>query len=56
MQEFEAYNVKTKLKTKVLEAEIVTMKNGRKAVRGIAADDGATKVYKILSKAEEESL
>jgi hypothetical protein len=50
--ELPAYNLRTRQKCTIQDPEIVTMKNGRKAVRGIASDDGKTKVFRIL-KAEE---
>ena len=31
------------------DLEIVTMKNGRKAVQGVAAEDPSSKVFRILS-------
>jgi hypothetical protein len=51
MKEVTAYNLKTKKHVAMLNPELVTLKNGRKALRGIAADDGKTTVVKILSEA-----
>jgi len=45
----QAYCVKCKEKVEVKDAEEVTMKNGRPAVKGICAKCG-TKVFKIKSK------
>jgi hypothetical protein len=53
--ELPAYNLRTRQKCTIKEPEIVTMKNGRKAVRGIASDDGKTRVFRIL-KAEEVTM
>jgi hypothetical protein len=53
--EWKAFNLKTKQSCTILNPQIVTLKNGRKAVRGIASDDGATRVVRILSaKAVQE--
>jgi hypothetical protein len=53
--EWKAFNLKTKQSCTILNPQIVTLKNGRKAVRGIASDDGATPVVRILSaKAVQE--
>jgi hypothetical protein len=49
VKEVTAYNLKTKKQVKMLKPELVTLKNGRKALRGVAADDGKTTVVKMLS-------
>lgn len=56
MKEISAFNLRTRKKCTILEPEIVTMKNGRKAVRGLASDDGKTKVFRILGAAEAAEL
>lgn len=48
MKEATAYNLRTKKQVKMMNPELVTLKNGRKALRGIAEDDGKTTVVKIL--------
>lgn len=45
-----ARNMKTKQETKVLNPEVVTNPNGTKALKGIAADDQTTKVFKFINK------
>jgi hypothetical protein len=50
--EIKAYNLRTRKPCTVLNPEIVTMKTGRKAVRGVASDDEKTRVFRILSEAE----
>jgi len=40
------YNVKLKKKEKILDAKLVTMKNGRKAVKGKGSD--GTGMYRII--------
>jgi hypothetical protein len=44
-----AYSVKLKKVVEIAEPKIVTMKNGRKAVSGVAAEDPTSKVFRILS-------
>ncbi|MGB9726195.1 MAG: hypothetical protein ACP5I2_06865 [Fervidicoccaceae archaeon] len=53
--EFEAFDVKARKKVKLLNPEIVTLKNGRVAVKGKSPETGIT-IYRILSKAEAEKL
>lgn len=55
MVEFEAFDVKARKKVKIKDPEIVTLKNGRVAVRGKSPLTGIT-VYRILSKEEAEKL
>ena len=38
------------------QVELVTMKNGRPAARGVAKEDPSLKVFRILSKGEAEQL
>jgi amphi-Trp domain-containing protein len=47
--EFKAFNLSTRQECTILNPEIVTMKNGRKMVQGLASDDRKTKVTRILS-------
>jgi amphi-Trp domain-containing protein len=47
--EFKAFNLSTRQECTILNPEIVTMKNGRKMVQGVASDDHKTKVSRILS-------
>lgn len=44
-----AYCVKCKGKTEVKDGQVVTMKNGRKALKGVCSKCG-TGVYRILGK------
>ena len=44
-----AYSVKLKKVVEIAEPKIVTMKNGRKAVQGVAKEDPSSKVFRILS-------
>ena len=52
--EITEYSVKEKATVPVQNPEIVTMKNGRKAVQGLSP--AGNKVFRILSKADAESL
>ena len=52
MKNISAYNVRTRKKTTINSPKLVVMKNGRKAIKGTAADDGKTPVFRILSVAE----
>jgi hypothetical protein len=56
MKEILAYNVKTRQKTGIKNPQLVTMKNGRKAITGVAADDGKTKLYRMISEDEARSF
>ncbi|HJN59051.1 MAG TPA: hypothetical protein QF601_02875 [Dehalococcoidia bacterium] len=44
-----AYSVKLKKVVEIANPKIVTMKNGRKAVQGVASEDPTSKVFRILS-------
>lgn len=52
--EITAYSVKEKATVPVQNPEIVTMKNGRKAVQGMSPS--GNKVFRILSNADAEAL
>ena len=54
----QAYSVKLKRKVDIAEdsMELVTMKNGRHAVRGVAAEDRSINVFRILGNAEIEEV
>ena len=47
-----AYSVKLRKTVEISEPKIVTMKNGRKAVQGVAAEDLTSKVFRILGDKE----
>jgi hypothetical protein len=55
MKEFEAYDVKVRKKVKMLEPQIVQLKNGRWAVKGKSSETGLT-IFRILGKAEADKL
>jgi hypothetical protein len=55
--EYRAFNLRTRKECSILNPEVVTMKNSRKAVKGVASDDGKTKVFRILgAKAAAELI
>ncbi len=56
MKDIEAYNVKTRKKTTIKNPQLVTMKNGRKAITGVATDDSKTKLYRMISEAEAKDF
>lgn len=56
MVELTAYSVKLKKMVAIQEPELVTLKNGRKAVRGVAAEDPSSKVIRIVSDKDAEEL
>ena len=43
-----AYSVKLRKQVEIANPKIVTLKNGRKAVQGVAAEDPTSKVFRIL--------
>ena len=47
-----AYCFKLKKTVEIAEPELFTMNNGRKAVRGVEAEDPTQKVFRILSDSQ----
>ena len=56
MKEISAYNVKTRNKTSIKNPKLVTLKNGKMAIKGIAADDGKTTLFRIISASEAKNF
>ena len=56
MLELTAYSVKLRKKVAIKDPELVTLKNGRKAVRGVAAEDSSSKVFRIVSDKQAEEI
>jgi len=54
MDKLTAYSVKLKKVVEIKNPELVTMKNGRMAVSGVAAEDPTSKVFRILSQSDVE--
>ena len=55
MKEYEAYDVKARKKVKILEPQVVQLKNKRWALKGKSSETGSV-VFRILGKAEAEEL
>ncbi len=56
MSDLKAYSVKLRKMVSIKDPEIVTLKNGRKAVRGVASEDPSSKVITFLSAEQAEKL
>ena len=51
-----AYSVKLKKVVEIADPKIVTMKNGRMAVEGVAAEAPSSKVFRILSDKDVDEV
>ncbi|MYB48911.1 MAG: hypothetical protein F4X72_06515 [Dehalococcoidia bacterium] len=56
MERLTAYSVKLKKKVFIKDPELVTLKNGRRAVRGVAEEDPSVVVIVIISDKQAEAL
>ncbi|MDE2861653.1 MAG: hypothetical protein OYI31_01420 [Chloroflexota bacterium] len=56
MEELKAYSVKLRRMVTIKDPEIVTLKNGRKAVRGVAAEDPSSRVMRIVNAEQAEKI
>ena len=56
MIELKAYSVKLRKMVTIKDPELVTLKNGRKAVRGVASEDPSSKVFRIVSDEQAEEI
>ena len=56
MVEMTAYSVKLRKMVAIKDPELVTLKNGRKAVRGVAEEDPSNKVIRIVSDKQAEEI
>ena len=56
MVELTAYSLKLKKTVAIEDPELVTLKSGRKAVRGVAAEDPSSKVIRIVSDKQAEEI
>jgi hypothetical protein len=52
MKELTAYNVRTCKKCNIIDPKLVVLKNGRRAIKGLADDDRKTTVFRMVSDAE----
>ena len=55
MKEYEAYDVKVRKKVKILEPQVVQLKNKKWAIKGKSSASGTT-VFRIIGKTEAEEL
>ena len=56
MVKLTAYSLKLRKTVAIKDPDLVTLKNGRKAVRGVAEEDPSSKVMRILSDEQAEEL
>ena len=56
MVELTAYSVKLRKVVAIKDPELVTLKNGRMAVRGVAKEDPSSKVIRIVSDEQAEEV
>ena len=56
MEELKAYSVKLRKMVGIKDPELVTLKNGRKAVRGVASEDPSVNVVRIVNDKQAEEL
>ena len=56
MIELKAYSVKLRKMVDIKDPELVTLKNGRKAVRGVASEDPSSKVIRMVSEKQAEEI
>ena len=47
--ELKAHSVQLRKTVDILNPKLVTLKNGRKAIQGVAAEDTSAKVLRIIS-------
>lgn len=56
MIELTAYSVKLRKKVSIKDPELVTMKNGKMAVRGVAVEDPTSRVFRIIGDDQVEKV
>ena len=56
MVELTAYSLKLRKMVAIKDPELVTLNNGRMAVRGLAAEDPSSKVMRIVSDKQAEEV
>ncbi|MXX53997.1 MAG: hypothetical protein F4Z35_08800 [Dehalococcoidia bacterium] len=56
MERLMAYSVKLKKKVFIKDPKLITLKNGRRAVRGVAEEDPSVVVVRIISDKQAEAL
>ena len=56
MERISAYSVKLRKKVFIKDPELITLKSGRKAVRGVAEEDPSVVVIMIISDRQAEAF
>ena len=56
MEELKANSVKLRKMVGIKDPQLVTLKNGRKAVRGVASEDPSVNVVRIVNDKQAEEL
>ena len=56
MEGLTAYCLPLRRRCEILEPQVVTLKNGRKAVRGLAKDAPQYTVFRMLSDSEAQQV
>ena len=56
MVELTAYSLRLRKTVNIKDPELVTLKNGRKAVRGVAEGDPSDRVFRIVSDKQAEEI
>ena len=56
MVELTAYSVKLRKVVAIKDPELVTLKNGRMAVRGVAEEDPSSRVTRIVGDKQAEEV
>ena len=56
MIELTAYSMKLRKVVAIKDPELVTLKNGRKAVQGVAEEDPSSRVTRIVSDKQAEEV
>ncbi len=56
MEELKAYSVKLRKMVTIKDPQVVKLKNGREAVRGVAAEDPSSNVMRLVSAEQAEKI
>ena len=56
MEELKAYSVKLRKMVTIKNPEVVTLKNGRMAVRGVAEEDPTSNVVRLVNAEQAEKI
>ncbi len=56
MEELKAYSVKLRKMVTIKDPQVVKLKNGREAVRGVAEEDPSSNVMRLVSAEQAEKI